>query len=94
MRRMLLLLTAAMLVAVMAVATAGPAMAQVPPHRHLLDPPGPNENVEIFQGFCREAAPQGALENVHENVHLGQPVTKAFASNPVAESTAPCPPQP
>jgi hypothetical protein len=92
MRRILLLLTAAMLVAVMAVATAGPAMAQdVPPHRHLLNPPGPNENVEIFQGFCRGAAPQRALENVHENVHEGQPVTKAFANNPVNESVAPCP---
>jgi len=75
--------------AMMAVMAAGPAMAQVPPHRHLLDTPG-TEDVEIFQGFCRGAAPQGALENVHENFHLGQP-TAAFESNPVNESVAPCP---
>jgi hypothetical protein len=88
MRRILLLLTAAMLVAVMAVATASPAMAQLAPHRHLLDTPG-TEDVEIFQGFCRGAAPEGALENVHENVHLGEP-TEAFATNPVDEVAAPC----
>ena len=89
MKRMLLLLTAAMLVAVMAVATASPAMAQLAPHRHLLTTPG-TEDVEIFQGYCRGAAPQGALENVHENVHLGEP-TEAFATNPVDERAAPCP---
>ena len=90
MRRILLLVTAAMLVAAMVVATAGPAMAQLPPHRHLLTTPGA-EDVEIFQGFCRGAAPQRALENVHENVHLGEP-TEAFESeaNPVEERAASC----
>ncbi len=72
-----------------AVMVAGPAMAQLAPHRHLLDTPGA-EDIEIFQGFCRGAAPEGALENVHENFHLGQP-TEAFDSIPVNESVAPCP---
>ncbi len=88
MRRILLLLTAAMLVAVMAVATAGPAMA-LNPHRHLLTTPG-TEDVEIFQGYCRGDAPERALENVHENFHAGAP-TEAFATNPVDERAAPCP---
>ena len=88
MRRLVVLVSAA-LAMVLLMSMAGPVMAQeLAPHRHLLTTPG-NEDVEIFQGFCRGAAPQGALENVHENVHLGQP-TEAFATNPVDERAAPC----
>ena len=89
-RRIVLLMAAALLATTMALITAVPAMAQeLEPHRHLLTTPG-TEDVEIFQGFCRGAAPQGALENVHENVHLGEP-TEAFATNPVDERAADCP---
>ena len=69
-----------------AVMAAGPAMAQLAPHRHLLDTSG-TEDVEIFQGFCRGAAPLGALENVH----LGVP-PEAFAANEqISEEAVPCP---
>jgi hypothetical protein len=88
-RRIIALIT----VAAMLVFVASPAQAShVGLHRHLLDPPGPAENIELAQGICKNELEDPALHNVHVHFHEGQPVESAFANNPVDESVGPgCP---
>ena len=91
MKRIILLATVAAMMAAMVV-WASPVQAQdISLHQHVLTTPG--QNVELAQGFCRGAAPiDPALEEVHQNVHLGEPGTAAFnqPNNPVSEAAAPC----
>lgn len=81
MRRIIALIT----VAAMMVLAASPVQAQdISLHRHLLTTPGASD-IELAQGICKQGLLEPALVNVHEHFHLGQPVTHAFAENPVDE---------
>jgi hypothetical protein len=58
----------------MVVAFAGSALAQVPPHDHLLTVPGTGEQVQVAPARCRLGETvEGAFLNFHFNVHLGVP---------------------
>jgi len=82
MRRILLLVTVAALMAAMtAVMAAGPAMAQLTvPHEHTLTVPGTGEEHQIAGGTGKCGANLTALNNVHSNVHLGQPPLEISAA--------------
>ncbi len=71
-RRILLLVTVALVIA--AVMAAGPAMAQLltEPHQHTLSVPGTGEPQPIAGGTSTCEANLTALNNFHSNVHLGQ----------------------
>ena len=76
MRRILLLVTVALvMVAMTAVMAAGPAMAQDlnAPHQHSLVVPGTGEAQPIAGGTGKCGANLTALNNFHSNVHLGEP---------------------
>jgi hypothetical protein len=81
--RILILAVAALMVVTIVMVTAGPALAQVPPHRHLLTT-GTGEEHEIALGTACAANP--GFSNVHTNVHLGEPGTDVFENpnNPVS----------
>ncbi len=75
-RRLLLLVTVALVLAAMtAVMAAGPVMAQEldKPHQHVLTVPGTGEEQPIAGGTGECGANLTALNNFHSNVHLGQP---------------------
>ena len=71
MRRILTLLFAApLLLGVM----AGPAVAQVPPHDHILTVPGTGELIQVAPPRCDLGETvQAAFLEFHVNVHLGVP---------------------
>ena len=75
MRRILLLATvAAVMVAMLTVMAVGPALAQLTvPHQHELSVPGTGEQQQIAGGTGKCGANLTALNEVHSNVHLGQP---------------------
>jgi hypothetical protein len=71
MRRLIVIAGA---VLVMVVAFAGSALAQVPPHDHLLTVPGTGEQVQVAPPRCTLGETvEGAFLNFHFNVHLGVP---------------------
>ena len=89
MRRIIALVT----VAAMMTLVASPLQAQeIPLHAHQLLTPGASDPV-LAQGICAQELLDPALAEVHENFHLGKPVTEAFEveSNPVGERVADCP---
>ncbi len=54
--------------------TAGPAVAQPPPHDHFLKVPGSGDAVQVGPPRCELGGKlQGAFLEFHSNVHLGQP---------------------
>ena len=70
MKRILLLVTVALVLAVLAVVSAGPAMAQLTePHQHELTVPGTGEEHQIARGTGKCGANLTALNNFHSNVH-------------------------
>ena len=87
MKRILLLVTLAVLMAAMLAVSALPAIAQPPPHRHFLTTPQGTTH-EIAGGIAC-AAHQPAFTNFHENVHTGAP-GEAFADNPVTITAQLC----
>ncbi len=68
MRRILLLVTVAAMMALMAVVTAAPALA-IPPHVHNFTPPGQDESHQIALGTGTCTSNPNGLNNFHENVH-------------------------
>ncbi len=66
MRKLLLILATA---GALSVATAAPALAQIPPHAHFLTPPGQDEAHQIARGTGTCSSNPLALNNFHENVH-------------------------
>jgi hypothetical protein len=69
-KRILLLVTVALVLAVLAVVSAGPAMAQLTePHQHELTVPGTGEEHQIARGTGKCGANLTALNNFHSNVH-------------------------
>lgn len=90
MRRIIALVT----VSAMMTLVASPLQAQepLPLHAHQLLTPGASDPV-LAQGICSQELLDPALAEVHENFHLGEPVTEAFEvePNPVGESVASCP---
>ena len=69
-QRLLLLLVATLLVATMAMLTAGPALAQLTePHQHDLTVPGTEEEHQVAKGTGKCGANLTALNNFHSNVH-------------------------
>jgi hypothetical protein len=70
MRRLLLLLTVALVMAAIMAFSALPALAQVPPHQHFLTTPAGTHEVA---GGIACAAHEPAFTNFHENVHQGAP---------------------
>jgi hypothetical protein len=69
-QRLLLLSVAALIVATMAMLTAGPALAQLTkPHEHVLTVPGTGEKHQIARGTGKCGANLTALNNFHSNVH-------------------------
>jgi hypothetical protein len=84
MRRLLVpLLAGAALIAL----AASPTLA-VGLHQHYLTLPS-GQVVEIAAGICKNDL-QTAIDNLHDNFHLGSP-TAAFAGNPVGFSATGCP---
>ena len=83
MRRILLLVTVAAMMALMAVVTAAPALA-IPPHVHNFTPPGQDESHQIARGTACNANPR-ALDNFHENVHTNpnHPQSGNITADPV-----------
>jgi hypothetical protein len=66
------------LVALSAVASVGlvasPAMAQVPPHNHILTVPGTGTDVQVAPHRCDLGSTvESGFLNFHERVHQGQP---------------------
>ena len=69
-QRLLLLLVATLMVAAMAMLTAGPALAQLTePHQHVLTVPGTGEEHQVAKGTGKCGANLTALNNFHSNVH-------------------------
>jgi hypothetical protein len=69
-QRLLLVLVAALMVATMAMLTAGPALAQLTePHQHFLTVPGKEEPHQVAKGTGKCEANLTALNNFHSNVH-------------------------
>jgi hypothetical protein len=69
-QRLLLLLAAALMVAAMAMLTAGPALAQLTePHQHILTVEGTGEEHQVAKGTGKCTANLTALNNFHTKVH-------------------------
>ncbi len=84
MRRIVLLVTVAAMITVM-MAMAGVAWADhIPTHQHAIITPGEGDP-SIAQGFCAGHGSGTAFDNLHNEVHTGQPRT-AFNNpdNPVS----------
>ena len=85
-QRLLLLLVAALMVATMAMLTAGPALAQLTePHEHVLTVPGTGEEHQVAKGTGKCGANLTALNNFHTNVHTNP--DHPLSDNLVAEET-------
>ena len=91
-QRLLLLLVATLMVAAMAMLTAAPALPQdlTVPHEHELTVPGTGEDQQIAKGTGKCEANLRALNEVHSNVHLGQPTETGQLEIRAAETQ--CPP--
>jgi hypothetical protein len=81
------LLAPILAVAALVALSASPTLA-VGLHQHYLTLPS-GQVVEIAAGICKNDL-QSAIDNLHEQFHLGSP-TAAFAENPVAFSVTACP---
>jgi hypothetical protein len=80
MRRVIMLVTVAVVMAVM-MALAGPAFAN---HDHNLYTPGTTV-VDVANGQTEKCASEPGGHKFHENVHVGQPGDEAFDNpNPVS----------
>jgi hypothetical protein len=92
MRRLLLLVTVALVLAVLAVMAAGPVLAQelTEPHQHFLTVPGTGEEQQVAGGTGECESNLTALNEVHSNVHLGQPTETGQLEIRAAETQ--CPP--
>ena len=85
-QRLLLLLAAALMVAAMAMLTAGPALAQLTePHQHILTVPGTGEQHQVAKGTGKCEANLTALNNFHTNVHTN--TAHPLSKNLTAEET-------
>ena len=84
-QRLLLLLVATLMVAAMAMLTAGPALAQLTePHQHVLTVPGTGEEHQVAKGTGKCEANLTALNNFHSNVHTkpGHPLADNLTAAP------------
>ena len=84
-QRLLLLLVATLMVAAMAMLTAGPALAQLTvPHQHFLTVPGMEEPHQVAKGTGKCEANLTALNNFHSNVLTkpGHPLMDNLRSAP------------
>lgn len=64
---------AAMLLGSVQFAFADPGLPTIPRHRHYIDTPGSDENVEVGPRVCENPDLQGAFNQFHSNLHIAVP---------------------
>jgi hypothetical protein len=91
MRRIISVLTVALVVAMVMAVGAVPALAD---HEHHLLPPGTCVE-DVASGQTAKGPGEGGYHAFHDNVHKGQPGTAAFENpnNPVSVDKGTCPAQ-
>ncbi len=90
-RRIVLLMAAALLAAMMALMSSAPVLAQLlVPHQHFLSVPGTGEVHQIAGGTGKCGANLTALNNFHSNVHTNpdHPLSDNLSAAPTV-----CPPE-
>ena len=91
MRRIILVLTVAAVMAATLVVSAVPAFAN---HEHYLETPGTCVE-DVASGQTDKGSGEGGYHQFHDNVHKGQPGLEAFENenNPVSVDRGSCPVQ-
>jgi hypothetical protein len=91
MRRIILVLTVAALMAAMLIVSAVPALAN---HEHYLETPGTCVE-DVASSQTDKGSGEGGHHKFHDNVHKGQPGLEAFENenNPVSVDKGTCPVQ-
>jgi len=89
MKRIMLVLSVAALIATMVALGVVPALAAVPAHNHYLQTPN-GDYVRVGPELCAVAETQEGFDHFHHNVHLGQPQVAFGEENPIGFKATRC----